>query len=149
MLMQERKPLEAAANCCNKLRSAAKTAAKIFCQASSHSINGPYVCECITVHNQISRKRTAPDNAFGFIKSPSNERRMAPGTGIALIVWLEICYNLLGILLCRRREVKVLMSIWKWWHDFWKCDENLYGSIDSYRWENKIEMYCPSSGKRS
>lgn len=42
--------------------------------------------------------------------------------------------------------MKVLLSIWKWWYEFWSWDTDVYGSIDSHKWESKIEIYRGLSG---
>lgn len=44
--------------------------------------------------------------------------------------------------------MKVLRSIWKWWHECWKWDYNVYGNIDSHLWANKMETYGGLSEKR-
>gem|GEM_PF-2253065 len=37
--------------------------------------------------------------------------------------------------------MKRLRSIWKWWKGFWNYDVNMYGCIDSHKWESKIEAF--------
>ncbi len=42
--------------------------------------------------------------------------------------------------------MKILISIWKLWRDFWDWDIDICGSIDSHKWESKIEAYKNFSG---
>ena len=37
--------------------------------------------------------------------------------------------------------MKVLLSIWEWWHELWNWDTDVYSNIDSHKWESRIEVY--------
>ncbi|MHC4617065.1 MAG: hypothetical protein ACYTEQ_04855 [Planctomycetota bacterium] len=45
--------------------------------------------------------------------------------------------------------MRVLRLVLKWWRRLWRATGNLQTTIDSHRWESKVEILKSLSPKRS